>query len=241
MRAVIEPKDTLGKWGAVKGQISGGDVKKTCVLCFSDVLLEKAAKALRAKYTGKFVAQNRLYSSKKVSVISTGIGSPSTALIAEKMIAAGGRKFVCIGFCGSLSEKLRVGDVLLANEAERGEGLSHNYLKRDVRVNANAKMAKTAKHALEKRGIKHVTGKVWTTDAIYRETRGKIDTFKRKGCIGVDMETAGIYAVARYRKVKACALLITTDELFGQGWKNGGSNAEKTTKMLCGVLGDMIN
>lgn len=240
MRAIVEPKDTLGKWGATRGQISPGDVKKTCVLCFSDVLLGKAAKALGAKSTGKFVAQNTLYGNAKVSVISTGIGSPSAALITEKMIAAGGKWFVCIGFCGSLSEKLRIGDVLLAKESERGEGLSGNYLKRGVSATANRGMLGYSKRALEKAGMKYTEGKIWTTDAIYRETRKKVSLFRRKGCLGVDLETAGVYAVAKYRRVKACALLVATDELFGKRWENGNVDVGKTVKRVLANLPKLI-
>jgi len=38
--------------------------------------------------------------------------------------------------------------------------------------------------------IPHVTGKTWTTDAVYRETRKRTDARKQEGCIAVEMECA---------------------------------------------------
>ena len=39
-------------------------------------------------------------------------------------------------------------------------------------------------------GLPNVAGKVWTTDAIYRETKAKLDARKKEGCIAVEMELA---------------------------------------------------
>ena len=43
--------------------------------------------------------------------------------------------------------------------------------------------------------LPYVMGKVWTTDAIYRETRNLVEKRKSEGCIAVEMELAGMQAV----------------------------------------------
>lgn len=43
-----------------------------------------------------------------------------------------------------------------------------------------------------------VTGKVWTTDAIYRETKAKLEARKNEGCVAVEMELAGVQAVCDF-------------------------------------------
>ncbi len=51
---------------------------------------------------------------------------------------------------------------------------------------------------LEKSGLPYQVGKTWTTDAPYRETPGKVLKRKAEGCLTVEMESAGLIAVAQY-------------------------------------------
>lgn len=65
------------------------------------------------------------------------------------------------------------------------------------RVGSVTKIVRT----LDTGGIAHVVGRTWTTDAIYRETRAKVDRRTAEGCIVVEMEAAALFAVAQYRRV----------------------------------------
>jgi purine-nucleoside phosphorylase len=66
--------------------------------------------------------------------------------------------------------------------------------------------------------IKHFVGSVWSTDGIYRETRGKFQRFRDQGVLAVDMETSAVFAVAKYRKVRAASAQIISDVLTENGW-----------------------
>ena len=54
-------------------------------------------------------------------------------------------------------------------------------------------------------GLPNVAGKVWTTDAIYRETK--------EGCIAVEMELAGVQAVCDFYGWDLYNFLVTGDVL----------------------------
>jgi uridine phosphorylase len=63
-----------------------------------------------------------------------------------------------------------------------------------------------------------VTGKTWTTDGFYRETRPKMARRVAEGCITVEMEAAACFAVAAFRGVRFGQILYAGDDLSGDLW-----------------------
>ncbi len=74
----------------------------------------------------------------------------------------------------------------------------------------------------ERHGVPHVTGATWTTDALYRETRGKVDARVAEGCLTVEMEAAAFFAVAAFRGVTFGQVLYAGDDLSGEAWDQRG-------------------
>ena len=58
-----------------------------------------------------------------------------------------------------------------------------------------------------------VMEKVWTTDAIYRETTAKLEARKAEGCVAVEMELAGVQAVCDFYEWDLYDFLVTGDVL----------------------------
>jgi uridine phosphorylase len=71
---------------------------------------------------------------------------------------------------------------------------------------------------LGERAVPFVTGKAWSTDGIYRETRARATRRRDEGCLVVDMEAAALFAVARFRAVPLVYLLYAGDSLAGETW-----------------------
>ena len=61
------------------------------------------------------------------------------------------------------------------------------------------------------KGHPYVEGRVWTTDALYRETRGQVEQRKQEGCLAVEMELAGLQAVCDYHGFELYDFLVTGD------------------------------
>lgn len=59
--------------------------------------------------------------------------------------------------------------------------------------------------------LPYVKGRVWTTDAIYRETRNLVEKRKSEGCIAVEMELAGMQAVCDFYNIELYNFLVTGD------------------------------
>ena len=78
----------------------------------------------------------------------------------------------------------------------------------------------------------YVTAKTWTTDAIYRETRGKVERRAAEGCVTVEMEAAALFAVAAFRGVRLGQLLYAGDDLSGDAWDARGWDAHAEGREL---------
>ena len=70
-------------------------------------------------------------------------------------------------------------------------------------------------------------GKTWTTDAPYRETVQKIAQRRAEGCLTVEMEAAGLLAVAQFRQVILGQVVYGGDDLSGSEWDHRAWNSRK--------------
>lgn len=61
-------------------------------------------------------------------------------------------------------------------------------------------------------------GKVWTTDAFYRETRAKVALRKAQGCVCVDMECSALMALAQFRGIDVFEFFYAGDNLDREQW-----------------------
>ncbi|MFP4457290.1 MAG: uridine phosphorylase, partial [Clostridia bacterium] len=100
----------------------------------------------------------------------------------------------------------------------RDEGASYHYLPPSREVEMDLEVYNHIKNELSKRGIPHKTSKTWTTDAIFRETRDKVNLRISEGCMTVDMEAAAFFAVAKFRGVKLGQILYCGDDLSAEEW-----------------------
>ncbi len=146
------------------------------------------------------------------------IGAPAAAMTLEEVIACGARKIFEVGVSGGLQQFLKPGDIIVVTEAIRDEGTSHHYFPPKVRVESSEDLRDKLLKQLDMEGIKYYCGVVWSTDGVYKETRGKFLEFKRAGVLAVNMETSAIFAVSKYRGVKAASVQVVSDVLSETGW-----------------------
>ena len=91
---------------------------------------------------------------------------------------------------------------------------------------------------MEEKKAAYVTGRTWTTDAVYRETSGKAEKLRKEGCIAVEMELAGLQAVCEYHGLSLEAFLFASDCLQEEEWHNDllGTEREWDTQEKCFLL-----
>lgn len=123
----------------------------------------------------------------------------------------GANKFIMFGSAGSLDSDATDGKFVIPTESYREEGLSYNYAEPSDYI--EIRNSKVVKKIFDELKLPNVSGKVWTTDAIYRETKAKLEARKSEGCIAVEMELAGVQAVCDYYGWNLYDFLVTGDVL----------------------------
>ncbi len=162
-----------------------------------------------------------IYKSRKYDliVIRLAIGAPLTAMIAEDIIRLGVKRLLIIGEAGGINQALSPGNIVLCTKAMRDTGTSEHYLGKGKYVNTDKWLTKSMKKALGKEGIEFVSGATWSIDAPYTETREEVENYSKAGIMTVEMESAGLFAVAMKRGVQASAVFIVSDVLrLDSGW-----------------------
>lgn len=163
-----------------------------------------------------FLFNAGLYANDRLFVAGPAVGAPMAAICMEKLIALGASKILLYGWCGSLTPALRAGEVFVPTSARSEEGTSSHY--QDSAAVFDDSLQNVLLETLRTWGLKPKPGGVWTTDAVYRETREKIERYGAEGLLAVDMEYAALQAVARFRRVSLAAVMLVSDELFSAGW-----------------------
>lgn len=156
-----------------------------------------------------------------VTLAGPFLGAPHAVLGLEKMIALGARRIWVTGWCGSLQPDLGIGELVMPLDAHSEEGTSWHYPLHGHTPVADEGMRGVIASALSGREVKARTGRVWTTDAPYRETRHKVRAFRDEGLVAVEMELSALLTVSAFRGVRLACLLVVSDELAGLTWRPG--------------------
>lgn len=146
------------------------------------------------------------------------VGGPCAASIIEETIPMGVKRFVMLGSCGALDHGITAGHILVPHSAVRDEGTSYHYLPAAEEVSLDPRCVDAVCKAFDSLNAPYACVKTWTTDAFYRETRGKVEKRLMQGCSVVEMECASMAAVAKFRGVDFAQFLWAADSLSGEVW-----------------------
>ena len=163
-------------------------------------------------YTGTLLGE-------KVSVCSTGIGGPSAAIAMEELTKIGADTFIRVGTCGGIALDVMPGDVVVATGAIRYEHTSLEYAPIEFPAVSDFGIANALKSAGEELGYRIHTGVVQCKDSFYGqhspermpvsyELLNKWEAWIRMGCLASEMESAALFTVAAYRKVRCGSVFL---------------------------------
>jgi len=156
------------------------------------------------------------WNGRSIGIFQTLIGGAGTAGLLEEALAMGAKKVLLYGSCGVLDSALVAGHFILPTQAYRDEGVSYHYL--PVGDYVDIPTAQRLGDIFDELHLPYVKGRVWTTDAFYRETRNNMEKRRADGCIAVDMECASAMAVGQFRGVPVYQFLYAEDSLDGAAW-----------------------
>ena len=214
-----------------------GDVGKYVILPGDPKRCKKIAEYFD---DAKLVADNREYTTytgylcgERVSVTSTGIGGPSAAIALEELVNVGADTFIRVGTCGGIDIDVKGGDVVIATGAIRMEGTSKEYAPVEYPAVANLDIVNSLVSAASALGYEKHVGVVQCKDSFYGqhnpdrmpvsyELTEKWEAWKRMGCLASEMESAALFIVASFLRVKVGSvfLVVANQEKEKQNLEN---------------------
>lgn len=204
-------------------QVAKGEVGRYVILPGDPGRCEKIARYLE---NPEKIAQNREFvtwtgtlDGEKVSVTSTGIGGPSASIALEELVKCGADTFVRVGTCGGMREDVESGSLVVANGAVRMEGTSKEYAPIEYPAVPDPDVMMALAQACGDIGASYKIGVVQSKDAFYGqhnpekmpngpELERKWTAWIRMGCLASEMESAALFTVGSYLRVRVGTILL---------------------------------
>jgi uridine phosphorylase len=180
------------------------------------------------------------YAGTKVTCINGGRFSADTAITTEILCSAKAQTMIRIGSCGSLREDIKIGDLIVADSAFRGDGVTPYYVDSNFQPKADAALTQKLFDTAKATGLNVHKGKVWSTDAILRETREHVGKAVDQGCIGVDMVSSVFLTLCQLYKIPAVVILAVSDNLISGEMGFLDTNYYMAESMMINVVLDLI-
>lgn len=169
------------------------------------------------------------YEGMRVSAMGTGMGIPSASIYASELVTQYGcKRLVRVGSCGGISPDIELRDVIVATGACTDSGVNRSrYGGWDFAAVADFALARAAVDVADDRGLHVRTGNVHSGDLFYNPNENAIDIWQKMGVLAVEMEAAGIYAIAAENGVRALAICTVSDHVV-TGASTSSDDRERT-------------
>ncbi|MCU1579658.1 MAG: Uridine phosphorylase [Rhodoglobus sp.] len=188
------------------------------------------------------VASNREYTTwtgsldgVKVSVVSTGIGSPSTAIAVEELMKLGADTFIRVGTSGAMQPGTPSGQLAVVTAAIRDEGTTSHYLPIEFPAVAHPQVVDALAEAARTLGASYRLGVSQTKDSFYGEVEpdrmpmpdrlhDRWSAFIAGGAICSEMEAAALFVLGSIHRVRTGGIMHM--------WSEGGDADEDRRTLL---------
>lgn len=150
-----------------------------------------------------------------LSVMASGMGMPSATLYATELFETYRvRRIVRIGTTGAIARQVQIGDTVIAVNAHTASNINESRLPGyHFSAAASYPLVRAAADAVRDGDLVHV-GTIVTDDHFYLPRQVGLETLAQYGVLGVDMESAGIWATAAEFGAEALTVLTVSDHLL---------------------------
>jgi len=184
----------------------------------------------------EFATYTGTYRGVRLSVTSTGIGSPSAAIAVEELLRVGADTFIRVGTMGAIQSRLRPGTLVIGVAAVRMEGTSGQYAPPGYPAHASPEVVMALVEAAETLGVPYEVGVVASTDSFYvgqgRPGYGGymppwaaqvIPSLREAGVLGFEMEASSIFTLASIYGARAgCVCSVVANRATDEFVVNAG-------------------
>ena len=155
------------------------------------------------------------WNGRRVSVMGTGMGIPSTLIYATELARTYGvKRFVRLGTCGAIAPDLELGSIVVAIGAGTDSRVNRIRLRDyDFPATASWPLLERLMRTASDRGQAVHVGNVFSSDQFYHPDAELRKALARLGFLAIEMETAGLYGAAAELGVQALAVLTVSDQI----------------------------
>ncbi len=159
-----------------------------------------------------------------VSIVSTGMGCPSTAICVEELIAAGADTFIRVGTAGRVCEAAQDPEIegAINTAAVRDEGTTIHYIPIEYPAVADRHVVAALAEAAEKMDYKYIEGITQSKDAFYGEMephtmpnearlKRRWEAWRKGNVVCSEMESAAIFIISSIRGCRAASIMNFKD------------------------------
>jgi uridine phosphorylase len=168
-----------------------------------------------------------------MTVSSTGMGGPSTAICIEELGHMGADTFVRVGSCGTFQDYVDCGDVIISTGTFRDGGTANSYLPLEFPAVPDFDVTTALVNAARALSLKAHVGLGSAGDAFYApRDPGRRDLLRQAGVVSGEMESDTLFIVSSLRGFRAGALYTSdgtskeTKPVWGEeAYKQGEENS----------------
>ncbi|MDR2620220.1 MAG: purine-nucleoside phosphorylase [Propionibacteriaceae bacterium] len=178
---------------------------------FSNVELVSDVRNIQA-WTGTF-------DGKPITAMASGMGVPSLSIYATELYRFYGVQRICrVGTIGGISRQINIGDVAIGAFAHNNSQVANLWVpgitlslaaSTDMLITAVAK----ARQLVAGSDQQVLTGALFSSDFFYLDRPDIVERLADLGCLGTEMEAAGLYACALREGREALAVCTVSDHL----------------------------
>lgn len=161
------------------------------------------------------------YKGVPVTVCSTGIGGPSTAIAVEELAKVGAETIIRVGSCGGCQPGIKIGDLIISEGVVKSDGTSKMYIPDSYPAVPDPEAFRALTSAARKLGFRYHTGISISTDTFYLKMQDFVEYWRERGIIAWDMEAGTFLTVGRLKNLRAGVVLAVVNELaeLMEPWK----------------------
>ena len=178
----------------------------------------------------------------KVTVTSTGICGPSTAICVEELHKCGADTFIRVGTCASTCADVQCGDIVVASGSVRMDGTSLHYLPLEYPAVPSYQLLKRLEESSNALGYHTVVGVSITKDSFYTQTEPETKpvsdelisrwrSYVRGGAVCTSMEESILFLVGTSLGVRTGSVLVSATNFDGSVSRRNSADVYPTNSI----------
>jgi purine-nucleoside phosphorylase len=177
------------------------------------------------------------YRGVRLSVQTSMMGAPSSAIVAEELAQLGVHTFIRVGTAGALGARVNPGDLVVATASTPLDGTTAAYLEgRPYAPSASFAVVHALVTAASAKGaIVHV-GPIVTDDVFYHPGADRLAPWVAFGALAVEMEASALFTVAARHNLAAGAIVTISNFVGAADWLDPADMQRAVDLMIDGAL-----